>query len=437
MKKTLPKKSKHRSILNKSQNSANEKQTGRTTSAEPVSYLKTEIQLGCGTAHLDQSNCLRTKLNLKSEKQLKRDLLRVTDQRPSLLGSQTLHPPRLFPTNRKIGNESLNRTLGDRHRSSSSLSNINVNSTAVDRVGPWPDQTIDRLYNNELLRPLKNFRNRQNLRLFSPKYYAAIGEQQNKFKFYSNTKSYIDEYRKRKGYVLGSSTPSTSLLPSSRQTPKIADNKSDAGGDDNDDQLSNVPDRKTEDNGTFFSIETISNGKLDQFNLNNVQTLSSNDLLSSSSTIKNRSLLRSEPLFTLPSIPIKQTHAKEQTFSSSSVVMRNGHLRPMVTNHQPMALSTLSTPRYSSIDHVEKAYAIAADGKKFKNTNAKLFVIESRPISSTNMQDNPELRHNEQRPLKGGVFYKLSHQSQHVANILSTKTANSDIADYAVLALHF
>ncbi|CAF0776033.1 unnamed protein product [Didymodactylos carnosus] len=379
MKKTHLKKSKHRFLSNKSQSITDEKHTGCITSAEPINYIKTEIQLGCGTAHLDQSNCLKTKLNLKTEKQLKRDLLRVTDQRPSLLGSQTLHPSRSFPTIRKIANETSNHTSNDRRRSSSSLSSINFNLTPFDRIGPWPDKTINRLRNaNELLHPSKNFRNRHNIRLFSPKYYATMSEQQNKFTFYSNTKSYIDEYRKRKGYILGG----TSSILSSQQNLDTLDNKSD------DDQLSVVPNQTRENSRTFLSTETIFNQKSDPFNHNSVNYLksseifvdsSSNDLLSISST-KNQQSIRSEPLLTLPPITTKQTYLNDQLFSSSSISMRNGHLRPMGTNSRTIPLPSLPTSRYSNINQMGKTYAITTEGKKFENTNAKLFVIESRPV---------------------------------------------------------
>lgn len=181
------------------------------------------VHYGTGVAHLDESKaCLRPTNLSKNVKLLKKDLLKCSNQRPSLLGPQTLQPPRLHQSQQSHpSSSSVDR--GDhppaRHRS---LSNHSSSFYAtIDRIGPWPDVSISRIRSdgNELLRPLKTFRNVKNPRVFSPKYYAAMTDNSTRFKFHPSTRTYIDEYRKQKGYVLTSRSlsmgPQTTLSFSS------------------------------------------------------------------------------------------------------------------------------------------------------------------------------------------------------------------------------
>ena len=185
-------------------------QTQTRRSSIPIEHTRrispNQTDLGSGTAHLDAHTlCLKPNVCFRSQKLLKRDLLRCSNQRPSLLGVQTLfQPPRHHHASQQthsVASSSSTSSSFDRRRRSLSVSSHTFSAT-IDRIGPWPDVSINRLRSdgNDLLRPLKNFRNSKNPRLFSPKYYAALND--NKFQFHPSNRTYIDEYRKQKGYLL-------------------------------------------------------------------------------------------------------------------------------------------------------------------------------------------------------------------------------------------
>ncbi|CAF1434305.1 unnamed protein product [Adineta steineri] len=162
--------------------------------------------------------CLKPNVPLKTQKLLKRDLLRCSNQRPSLLGVQTLQPPRIHHGSQPVHSlnpSSVNHQAAKRH--GSLPDNPQTLHATIDRVGPWPDISINclRSEGNSILQPLKNFRSTKNSRFFSPKYYAALAENNTKFKFQPK-QSYIEEYRRQKGYLISSQpTPQSTSLSSS------------------------------------------------------------------------------------------------------------------------------------------------------------------------------------------------------------------------------
>ncbi|CAF1299576.1 unnamed protein product [Rotaria sordida] len=370
----MKRKTSKRPILNK-----NAKNT--STSLIPIIDATTisskQVDLGIGTAHLDpHTPCLKANLILKSQKALKRDLLRCSDQRPSLLGSHTLQPPRIHPGSQQIHTATSSSSC-DRQQSVRRHS-LSMNSrtfyVTIDRIGPWPDISISRLRSdgNELLRPLKNFRNLKNPRVFSPKYYAGLNETTNKFKFYSSTRTYIDEYRKQKGYLL--STQKISQINSLPSSTPIPIQQSD------DDQPSGA--------GTFISGVVI--------DLNNSTTREDKTLLSTTElSIPHNEFTKSvnnsfEFTNTPPSIPAvtKVFNDPRHINYFPTITMRNGHLRPtrhpphhtiMTQNQQSIALPSLtgSSLNYiSSMNSIEKAYS---NSKKSSTQNqSKLFFIDRR-----------------------------------------------------------
>lgn len=188
--------------------------------------------------------CLKPNVPLRPLKQLKRDLLRCSNQRPSLLGPQTLQPLRLHhglqqahsvATPSSSSSSSTDRSHGRRRRSLSVSSHTFTATT--DLICPWPDMSINRLRSDrkDPLRPLKTHRNTKNSHLLSPKYCSSLSDKTNQFQFHPSRQTYIDEYRKQKGYKLdlkskakrASSSSSSSL---SRKSQDFDDDQVSAAG---------------------------------------------------------------------------------------------------------------------------------------------------------------------------------------------------------------
>jgi hypothetical protein len=337
-----------------------------------------KVDLGTGTVHLDShARCLKANLILKNQKALKRDLLRCSDQRPSLLGSHTLQPPRIHHGSQQMHTSTPSSV--DHHQPPARRRSLSVNSrtfyATIDRIGPWPDVSISRLRSdgNELLRPLKNFRNLKNPRVFSPKYYAALNETTSKFKFYPSTKAYIDEYRKQKGYLLAP-----------RTTPQVISvNLS-----------SSVPIRQLDDD-QFSATGMFSGGGAD---LNNGTATDKSILSTTDISLPQNGHIKSlndtsEHMNTPPSIPhmSKNFYEPHHITNFPTIAMRNGHLRPtrhpphhaviaQQTQHQQAitlpSLTASSLHYISSMSSVEKAYS---NSKKTSTPNqSKLFLIDGR-----------------------------------------------------------
>jgi hypothetical protein len=330
-------------------------QTQTRRSSIPIDHTRivspNQIDLGRGSAHIDPHNsCLKPNVPLKSQKVLKRDLLRCSNQRPSLLGPQTLQLPRIPHGSQKIHSVvSLSSTSSslDGRRRSLSVNSHTFNAT-IDRIGPWPDISITRLRSdgNDLLRPLKNFRNIKHPRLFSPKYYAGLNDNTSKFKFHVSTRTYIEEYRKQKGYL---------LIPHSKKQPSyVSISSSRQGQQSDDDQLSAIG---TSNGGatdrTNLSISTtrgITKSPDDFLNHNNNHF----PVISSVTNQKN--------LF--PSLPIRNNN--------------NNNLRSIRQTQHPqiITLPSLPNPSYRYLNNIEKT---DSDKKKISKQNrSKLYFLDGR-----------------------------------------------------------
>lgn len=366
-------KSTKRPILTKYQQQRRSSNTS-TTIIDATSISNKKVDLGIGTAHLDSHTlCLKTSSILKSQRALKRDLLRCSDQRPSLLGPQTLQPPRIHHGSQQTVSSSIDHHPARRQ-------SLSVNSrtfyATIDRIGPWPDISISRLRSdgNELLRPLKNFRNLKNPRVFSPKYYAGLSENTSKFKFYSSTRNYIDEYRKQKGYLLGG----TRIKP---QMASLALSASVQRQQSEEDQSTGI--------GEFSGgVADLNNGTAGDRIVHSTSDLS----IPPNGLTRSRNDLN-EHLNTTPSIPsvTKIFNDSHHMNNFPTITMRNGHLRPtrhpphhalvaQQTQHQQAialpSLTASSLHYISSMSSVEKAYS---NSKKPPIPNhSKLFFIDGR-----------------------------------------------------------
>jgi hypothetical protein len=375
---------KHKSTKRSHTNKHHERRRSSVSSAtifDPTAIPSKKVDLGTGTVHLDpHSICLRTNTIVKSQKALKRDLLRCSDQRPSLLGPQTLQPPRIHHGSHQ-GHASGSSTI-DRQQPPQQPArrrSLSVNSrtfyATIDRIGPWPDISISRLRSdgNEFLRPLKNFRNLKNPRVFSPKYYAALTENTSKFKFYSSTRNYIDEYRKQKGYLLGARTtiPTASLSLTTR-----------------------VSIQQTEEDQTSVTGEFSNGGaNLNNGTVGDRMILSTTDVSLPVSGPTKSTIDFSDRINASPSMPFMTKVFNEPHHSNGFpiVATRNGHLRQ--TRHPPhhafvaqqsqhqqtIALPsvTASSLHYiSSMSSVEKAYSNSK--KPPAHSQSKLIFIDER-----------------------------------------------------------
>jgi len=321
----------------------------------PSELSTKKVDLGIGTVHLDlHAPCLKSTSITKSQKILKRDLLRCNDQRPSLLGAQTLQPPRVHhgsqPIHTNNSSMSIDRAQPVRRRS------LSVNSrtfyATIDRIGPWPDVSISRLRSdgNELLRPLKNFRNTKNPRVFSPKYYTAMTENTTKFKFFSQTRNYIDQYRKQKGYILD---PRIDVQPI---PPPFS-----------------VP-QPIEDERASITTGDFSFGSID----------ANNGIARDRANRSTYDLTEHINMSTTPSIPSTSKISVDVQHANHlpTVPLRNGFLRSTRhTSQQPSvilpSLAASSLNYLSSINSVEKAYSNSKN-KPSLYPPSKFFLVDNR-----------------------------------------------------------
>ena len=356
-------KSSKRSISNKTHRRGYQTQArrGSTPNATARTISPNRIHLGTGPANLDSHHvCLKSQLNLKNQKILKRDLLRCSNQRPSLLGPQTLQPPRLHHhasrTIHSMAPSNSDRERLPRHRSLSIHSHTFCGT--IDRVGPWPDISITRLRSdgNDLLRPLKTFRNTKNPRVFSPKYYTALTENTSRFKFHPSTRTYMDEYRKQKGYLLDNRTAGQGAMSSS-----IASSF----------QLVSTEDDQYSVTGTFSGLagETTTRDRTEALissfsHLRTETERSTNTLLTQTSSAPNMSTGLTPININLPSVPTR-------------------HQPPRTTRvtpaHQTVALPALATSSLqyiNSMNSVEKTYG--EHKKSTRQQPSKLYFIDGR-----------------------------------------------------------
>ena len=283
--------------------------------------------------------CLKPNLPLKPPKLLKRDLLRCSNQRPSLLGAQTLQTPRIHHGSPSI--QSVVPSSFNTKRHYSLPDNPQTLHATIDRIGPWPDISINclRSEGNDLLQPLKNFRNTKNSRLFSPKYYSALSENNTKFKFQPSKRSYIEDYRKQKGYVLSSHpTPQMTTLSSS-SLGRLEKSE--------DDQLSVY--------GGTGSYTTRDRTDLSTTNLSiplRGIVKSTDDIIENNRSQNN-----------LPTLPIRN----------------NNQLRTIRSTQQTVTLPTITSSSFQYLNSINSIETPYNDNKKLSIQNqSKLFFIDGR-----------------------------------------------------------
>lgn len=366
-------KSSKRAISNKqcSRDSTCETQTRRfsSSSTPTVSNRRRSTdraELGSSTARSDSRNpCFKANLTLKSQKLLKRDLLRCNDQRPTFLGSQILPIPHTqHPSlhKRSIQSSSVDRLRKTRRRSLSV--NTGLSCLGADQIGPWPDTTIGRLGSDgaRFLQSLKTCHSLKKPRVCSPKSYTGSSENTEKFKFYSSTENYIEEYRKQKGYRLETTHKSQGKFRSVSNTELEVDHSSPA------------------ENTT--TIDSSRKSTSDSLSLPMTELSLAQARLSRS--IHDLAELANNP----PSIPSLTKILSEPYYIHNfpAIAMRNGHLRPARhPPHHPIVVQQSTTlPRLtgSSLNYINSMGSVEKPfptGTKASMANqSKLFFIQAR-----------------------------------------------------------
>ena len=330
----------------------------------PTTIVSNTNDFNAGTVHVESDTaCMKPHVPLRSQKQLKRDLLRCSNQRPTLLGVQTLQTPRhrhhhaLQQIQSHASSSSTSSSFDRRHRSLSVHSHTFY--ATIDRIGPWPDISVNRLRStgNDLLRPVKNFRVNKHPRVFSPKYYAALAENTTQFKVHASNRSYIEEYRKEKGYI---------LIPRAPQKQMTLLSISSSLKRDDDDQLSVI--------GSF------SNGPGSCTNRDRTDLSSAHVPLSARGITRSADDLLKHHDEHIPMVA--STSNPGNMFPSISTRNNNHPLRTIRQAQQQPAINLPAINKTSfrylnSIQAVEKAYR---EGKKpLKENQSKLYLIDGRP----------------------------------------------------------
>ena len=324
------------------------------------------VELGTSAGPLDSRNaCFKANLTLKSQKQLKRDLLRCGDQRATFLGSQILPTPRTQHTSlhkRSTESLSVDRLPVIRRRSLSV--NTGLSYPAAARIGPWTDTTISQLCSDRaaFLQPLKICHSLKKPRVSSPKSYTTSSDNSEKFKFHSSTQSYIDEYRKQKGYQIEIPVQSQSKIRSAFRTQPGVTHPSAVE--------SNAPIALNGKSGSDLLPLPTTDLSLAQARL--------------SRSIHDLAELANNP----PSIPSLTKILTEPYYIHNfpTIAMRNGHLRP--TRHPPhhplIAQQSIALPcltgsslnYLNSINSLEKPFPTGT--KASMQNQSRLFFIQAR-----------------------------------------------------------
>ncbi|CAF1174268.1 unnamed protein product [Rotaria sordida] len=367
-----------RSISNK-QSHHHSYQTQIKRLSTPIDYVRTKTPNQCDlsieTVPFDSStSCLKPNIPLKSQKILKRDLLRCSNQRPSFLGPQTLQTPRIHHGFQQIHSVALSSTASSSSSSSSSSfvdhhnvprrRSLSLNShiyyPTINRIGPWPDISINRLItdDNDLSQPIKKFRNIKNSHVFSLKSLSSLTDNTGPFKLYPSKHTYIEEYRKNKGYILNLNRKLQ------HRSLSLSSSSSTESQDSDDDQLSMV--------GTYSS-DTENNTILEETILSttNLSTMTRTIMKSNDDIIDNTNrlpLISSviNQLSVLPSMPMRNSNY----FRASRRTKHHPNLTLPALTHSSIGF-------LNSMNTVEKLYG---NHKKISTENqSKLFFMNERP----------------------------------------------------------
>ncbi|CAF0745511.1 unnamed protein product [Adineta ricciae] len=393
-----PKTSKRSSSNKQQQNNTSPPNRSRRLSNSSTGVLETQGKSSTKTSSCTESNCLDTNtslckasLLLKSQKVFKRDLLRCSDQRPSVLGSHILQTSRIRHESQQP-QPTLNH--GQSHRRRSLSADPYLRHTTSERIGPWPDLPAVRTTSagNDSSNPMKASRNIKNPRVFSPKYYAALMENTVKFRYHTSSEMYINEYRKQKGYLL-STRADAKVLP--RVLPIQPSD---------DDELSVTDilvDKACRAGGDALENDTTTTTERTMASTNDQLTESTIDLSS-----RQNALIKSTNSFTdhpniPPSIPsltksINETHHMS---NFSTVAFRNGHLRAIRhpnqhRHHQQQTivlppLNPSSLQYLNSMNSTDRYYSNIVRKPSVQN-HQKFFLLEGRSKKSyVNKNRNP------------------------------------------------
>ena len=325
-----------------------------------------QVELGSSTVQADSRNpCFKANLTLKSQKLLKRDLLRCSDQRPTCLGSQilpTLRSPHPSLHKRSTQSSSVDRLRTTRRRSL--FVNTGLSCLGAERIGPWPDTTIGRLRSDgtEFLQPLKICHSLKKPRVCSPKSSTGSSENTEKFKFYSSTDNYIEEYRKQKGYRLETTSKGQGKFRPVSNTELEVDHTSPA-------ENTTTIDSSTKSVSDSLPLP-MTDLSLAQARLNrSIHDLA--ELANNPPSIPSLTKILSEPYY-IHNFP--------------AIAMRNGHLRPArhPPHHPIVVQQSTALPRLTgsslnyinSLGSVEKPFPTGT--KASMATQSKLFFIQAR-----------------------------------------------------------
>ncbi|CAF4976840.1 unnamed protein product [Rotaria sp. Silwood1] len=374
-----------RSISNK-QSHHRSYQTHTKRLSTPIDHTrtKTPIHTDLNTEIVSSDSytpCLKPNIQFKSQKLLKRDLLRCSNQRPLILGPETLQTSHIHHRFQPTHSVALSSTSSLSSSSSSSIDHhhhhniprrrsLSLNShtfyTTTNRIGPWPDNSTDRLIlvDNNLSRSTKKFRNNKNPRVFSPKSLSSLTNNTGPFKFYPSKHNYIEEYRKNKGYILNinqtSQCTSLSLSSSSSSLSQLQDF--------DDDQISIM--------GTY-SGDTENNTIIERTNISTTNLLS-----------MTRTIVKSNDDITtnINRLPIMSSVINQLNIFPSIPIRNSNYFRPnRRTKHHPNltlpALTNSSIRFLNSMNTVEKLYG--NHNKKISTENSsKLLFMTGRPKKS-------------------------------------------------------
>jgi hypothetical protein len=336
-----------RSISNKqSHHQVSQTQTRRSSTPRDYKRTISSNKSISSTESADSDSytkCLKPNVPLKSQKLLKRDLLRCSNQRPSLLGPQTLQPLRINNGSQQIPCVELSSSRQNAQLHCSLPDNARKLRATIDRIGPWPDISINclRSNGNDLIQPLKNFRNSKNPIFFSTKYYGALDGNINKFQFHPSARSYIEEYRKEKGYLISScSKPQgTSLsLSSLGLTQKLDDDQLSTCG-----TCSRATGSNSVRNQSDVSIGRITKSADDVIDNNRSPTISNN----------------------LPSLSVRN-HSRIRLVRSTQ-------------HQQTIILPTIKPSSFQYLNSKTPIQTVYNENKKFSKPNqSKLYIIDGR-----------------------------------------------------------
>lgn len=321
--------------------------------------------------------CLKPDIIAKSQKLLKRDLLRSSNQRPTFLGPQTLQPILVHQTSQPIhsvasstsssSSSSVDNRYGLRRRSLSLTSRAFHSTT--DKIGPWPDISTNIICSNQtnLLRPLKKLRTIKHNRISSPKSSISSNDNANQFKFHPSKRDYMEIYRKSKGYVLD--------LPSKKQDTSLSLSSSANLIDfDDDDQLSAVGTcRSGARSSTVLERTYESTTNLSAIGESNVKQVTE----SSSHNATNHSCSHNSTRLPMIATSINQINIPGFVPIQSNLQFR---MHRRMRNYFTKALPPILNPpvQYlNSIDPVEKFYD--HHKKHRSNNHSKIYLINGRP----------------------------------------------------------